>query len=468
MTDVLSRLASRPAAAVETPQEAPMRGAGGRTINLACDRPKEPQTVEEMGIPEAFIEDMILKLLAQQGAMTEHQISWYLKVPKHIVSQFTKDLSKRKLVGPPPSNPNAFICGSEGKDRAEDAAKTTRYLGPVPVSVDDYVRMMRQQVGRPLQFSQKDIESAYSKIVMYDQDFRERIGPAVRSQRSILLYGAPGNGKTIMGKCLTSLMKSDLMIPYAIFAHGQVIKVFDPAFHKPVVPDEYKEYDIERTDEVRYDSRWSIINVPYVEVATEFTLQGFELSYNEYAKYYEMATHVKANGGVFFIDDFGRQKGKAEEYLNRLITPLQSREDILQLSSTGGQIRVPFYCIPLFSTNFTLDKIGDEAFLRRFKYKILARSPKENDLEDIFKFECMRSGIDFNKEMYEYFLDRVKKRDLKLRSCLANDILSKIIDHCAFHGLKAEMSKELVDLAFELNFSEQTETWAFGTKEDKK
>mgnify|MGYP001566584577 CR=1 FL=1 len=445
-----------------------MRSDGGREINLACDRPREPQTVEEMGIPEAFIEDMILKLLSQQGAMTEHQISWSLKVPKHIVSQFTKDLSKRKLVGPPPSNPNAFICGSEGKDRAEDASKTTRYLGPVPVSVDEYVRLMRQQVGRPLQFSQKDIEAAYSKIVMYDQDFRERIGPAVRSQRSILLYGAPGNGKTIMGKCLTSLMKSDLMIPYSIFAHGQVIKVFDSAFHKPILSDEYKEYDIEKTDDARYDMRWNIINVPYVEVATEFTLAGFELSYNEYAKYYEMATHVKANGGVFFIDDFGRQKGKAEEYLNRLITPLQSREDILQLSATGGQIRVPFYCIPLFSTNFTLDKIGDEAFLRRFKYKILARSPGEKDLEDIFKFECMRSGIDFNKEMYEYFLDRVKKRDLKLRSCLANDILSKIIDHCSFHTMKAEMSKELIDLAFELNFSEQTETWAFGTKEEKK
>lgn len=464
MSDILSRLAAQSS---PSPTQAEQAAPGSRSLNLACERPVEPQTIEELGIPEAFVEEMILKLLALRGAMTEHQISWHLKCPKIIVSAIMKDLTKRKLVGPPPSNPLAFICGAEGKVRAEDASRTTRYLGPLPVTVEEYVAKMREQVGRPLEFTQKDIEAAYSKIVMYDREFRERIGPAVRSQRSILLYGAPGNGKTIMGKCLTALMKSDLLIPYAIMAHGQIIKLYDPSVHKPIFPDEYKEYDIERSEETRYDERWVPINVPYVEVATEFTLEGFELSYNEYAKYYEMATHVKANGGVFFIDDFGRQKGKAEEYLNRLITPLQSREDILKLSATGGQIRVPFYCIPLFSTNFTLEKIGDEAFLRRFKYKILAKSPNEDDLREIFKFECMRSGVDFNPTVYDHFLARLAKRGAKLRSCLANDIISKIVDHCAFHNLKPEMSQELVDLAFDLNFSEQTETWEFGTKEGR-
>jgi predicted ATPase with chaperone activity len=463
-SDILSRLASRQTDSAQASEAETSRPE----FNLACDQPLEPQTVEEMGIPEAFIEDMILKFLALRGAMTEHQLSWFLKCPKHIVAAITKDLSRRKLIGPPPSNPLAFICGSEGKIRAEDANNTTRYLGPIPITVEDYITKTRQQVGRPLEFSQKEIDAAYSKIVMYDQEFRDRIGPAVRSQRSILLYGAPGNGKTITGKCLTALMKSDLMIPYAIFAHGQVIKFFDPSVHKQIIPDEYKEYDIDKTDAIRYDERWTVVKTPYVEVATEFTLEGFELSYNTYAKFYEMAMHIKANGGVFFIDDFGRQRGKAEEYLNRLITPLQSREDILKLSMTGGQIRVPYFCIPLFSTNFTLDRIGDEAFLRRFKYKILARSPKENDLAEIFKFECMRSGIDFNPPVYQHFLKRMTERGAKLRSCLANDILSKIIDHCAFHGLKPEMSEELVNLAFDLNFSEQTETWAFGTQEDKK
>jgi predicted ATPase with chaperone activity len=459
--DILSRLAQKQAG----PDQAAVEK---RPYVLACEQPPEPKEVADLGIPEAFVEDMILKTLTMRGAMTEHQLSWHLKLPKNIVANMCKDLTKRKLIGPPASNPMAFVCGSEGKARAEDANNTTRYIGPVPVTVDEYVTRMRQQVGRPLQFSQEDIESAYSRIVMYDKEFRDRIGPAVRSQRSILLYGAPGNGKTIMGKCLTALMKSDLLIPYAIYAHGQVLKLFDSSVHKPIVPDEYKEFEIGSTDDVRYDPRWVVINVPYVEVATEFTLEGFELNYNSYAKYYEMPAHVKANGGVFFIDDFGRQKGKAEDYLNRLITPLQSREDILSLSATGGQIRVPFYCIPLFSTNFTLDKIGDEAFLRRFKYKILAKSPDEEALEEIFKFECMRSGVDYVPEIYRHFLTRLKRRGAKLRSCLANDILSKIIDYSTFHGIKPEMNQEMVDLAFDLNFSEQTETWDFGTKEDKK
>jgi len=467
MSDVLSRLASKQAESIEA--QKPEESEGSSLVNLACKRPLEPETLEGLGLPAAFIEELILKLLDLRGAMTEHEISWHIKVPKMIVSQVCKDLAKRKLIGPSPSNPQAYICGSEGKERAEDANRTSRYIGPMPVPVEEYVSLMRVQVGRPLEFDQKDIENAYSKIVMYDKEFRDRIGPAVRSQRSILLYGAPGNGKTIMGKCLTALMKSNLLIPYALFAHGQIIKLFDSSVHKPIIPDEYKPYDLDETDKVKYDMRWVPIKVPYVEVATEFTLDGFELSYNEYAKFYEMATHIKANGGVFFIDDFGRQIGKAEDYLNRLITPLQSREDILKMSATGGQIRVPFYCIPLFSTNFTLDRIGDEAFLRRFKYKILAKSPNEENLRDIFKFESMRTGIEYDDAMYEYFLEKLKKRGAKLRSCLANDIISKIVDHCKFHNLTPTMkSKELMDLAFELNFSEQTETWEFGTKEDKR
>lgn len=456
-------------ASIQAEQDAAAASATETQLyKLACEQPREPESAKEMGIPEQFIEDMLLKLLSQRGAMTEHEISWHLKVPKKIIAEYCRDCAKRKLIGPSLTNPNAFVVGSEGKVHAEEANRTSRYLGPIPVSVEDYVSLMRRQVGRPLEFGQRDIEVAFSKIVMYDKEFKERIGPAVRSQRSILLFGAPGNGKTITGKCLTSLMKSDLMIPYAIFAHGQIIKLFDPSVHKPVIEDEYKPYDIGTSEQVQFDARWVVVKVPYVEVATEFTLEGFELSYNTYARYYEMATHIKATGGVFFIDDFGRQKGKAEEYLNRLITPLQSREDILSLSATGGQIRVPFFCIPLFSTNFTLDKIGDEAFLRRFKYKILAKSPTEADLEEIFKFECLRTGIEFNKKEYEYFLEKLKAADKKLRSCLANDILSKIQDHANFHGMKPEMNHEMIDLAFQLNFSEQTETWAFGTKEEKK
>lgn len=459
--DLLSKLASKP----QTQDKPSDAQKDEPAYKLACERPLEPETTDEMGLPEQFLEDMILKILAARGAMTEHQIAWHIKAPKKIVSEFCRDLSKRKLLGSSPSNPNAYICGAEGKERAEDANRSTRYIGPCPVTVEEYVEKMRLQVGRPLDFNQKDIEEAFSKIVMYDLEFKERIGPAVRSQRSILLYGAPGNGKTIAGKCLTALMKSDLMIPYSIFAHGQIIKLFDSSVHKPIIKDEYQAYDVGRSGETLYDSRWVIVKVPYVEVATEFTLEGFELSYNAYARYYEMSTHIKANGGVFFIDDFGRQRGKAEDYLNRLITPLQSREDILTLSATGGQIRLPFYCIPLFSTNFTLDKIGDEAFLRRFKYKLLAKSPDEKDLEEIFKFECMRTGVEFKKDMYDYFLSKMNEAGKPLRSCLANDIISKIIDNSKFHGTTPELNQEMIDLAFELNYSEQTETWAFGTQE---
>lgn len=443
--------------------EAERKSAAGYVLSVP--RPTEPDDVKALGVTEQFLEEMTLKMLLQFGAMDEHTLAWRMKVSKKIVQQICANLAKRKLIGPSPVDPRLYDLGAEGKQQAEEANRITRYLGPVPVPDHEYVRVMREQLKKPLDFDQKDIDDAYKHLVMYDPEFKKVIGPAVKSQRSILLYGAPGNGKTILGKSLTSLMKADLVIPQAVYCYGQVIKLFDPAIHKPVETDDFKPFDIaqEVKDADRPDRRWIVIKVPYVEVATEFSLRGFELAWNGYARYYEMATHVKANGGVFFIDDFGRQPGNPEDYMNRLITPLQMKEDIMKMPETGGQLRVPFFCIPFFSTNLTLEAIGDEAFKRRFKYKICAKSPDKAAAKMLWEYECRRNGVAFEPEIFDWLMARFDEKKTPIRGSFANDLISKIVDYCDFHRQKPEITKDFLEMSWELNYAtESKETWQFG------
>lgn len=457
-----SQVAQRQAEA-KAAAEAERKAQAGYTLSV--ERPQETDDIRSLGVTEQFLEEMVLKLLLQFGAMDEHKIAWHLKISKKIVQMICANLGKRKLIGPSPVDPRMYDLGSEGKRRAEEANAVTRYVGPVPVPDAAYVAVMREQLKKPLDFGQKEIDDAYAHLVMYDPEFKKVIGPAVKSQRSILLYGAPGNGKTVLGKSLTSLMKADLLIPYAIYCYGQVIKVFDPAIHKPVETDEYVPFDISK--EVRGgdqpDRRWVVIKVPYVEVATEFSLAGFELSWNQYARYYEMAAHIKANGGVFFIDDFGRQPGNPEDYMNRLITPLQMKEDILKMPETGGQLRVPFFCIPFFSTNLTLEAIGDEAFKRRFKYKICARSPDKAAARLLWEYECKRNGVPFDEAIFAEVLRRFDETKTPIRGSFANDLISKICDFCDFHRMERKIDMDLLAMSWELNYAtESKETWQFG------
>ena len=466
-SDIFARIDASKSTAAKNAAEAEENASAGKGYRLVVDQPVEVDEMDELRLPEEFVEGMILKLLVQHGALDEQRLAFHLKISKKIIQKLCAEMSRKKWIGPKSSDPRFWTTGTEGKIRAEEANQVTRYQGPLPVLEEDYVRLMREQVKKPLSFGQSDIEAAYSRMIIYDTEFMDRIGPAVRSQRSILIYGAPGNGKTIMGKALTNLMQDDLIIPYAVFSNGQIVRVFDPQIHKPVFEEKYEDFDMEKVNAVRYDRRWVVIKVPYVEVATEFTLEGFEPSFNPYGRFYDMPYHVKANGGVFFIDDFGRQHGTPEEYLNRLITPLQMKEDILRLKATGGQFRVPFFCIPLFSTNLTLERIGDEAFLRRFKYKILARSPAFDDFKRIFQFECERNGFPYTEDIWNYVRSKYKDGNPPLRASHANDLLSKIQDYCTFHDKPLDLTRELLDMAWTLNFSPSQENWAFGMAEKK-
>ncbi len=207
---------------------------------------------------------------------------------------------------------------------------------------------------------------SFSHLIV-EPEMVDQLGPAIASRKALFLYGPPGNGKSVMGEAIGNVLGGDIYIPYAIDVDGQIITMFDPVTHESRGDDD--ELTVIRADDA-VDRRWVRVSRPVITVGGELTLEMLDLRYGEVSKFYESPVHLKANGGVLVVDDFGRQRVPARDLLNRWIVPLESRVDYLNLH-TGRKFQVPFDVLVVFATNLEPRSLADEAFLRRIPYKIL-------------------------------------------------------------------------------------------------
>jgi len=271
-----------------------------------------------------------------------------------------------------------------------------------------------------------------------------QLGPAINSGKSIFLFGPPGNGKTTIAEVLVSLLRGEVVLPYAVEVDGQVIKVFDQVYHRPAV-------DLAAQERTRFDHRWIISKRPIVMTGGELTLETLDLIYDDTSKYYEAPFQMKANGGIFMVDDFGRQRVSPRDLLNRWIVPLEKRVDYLTLH-TGKKIEIPFDVLIVFSTNLDPADLVDEAFLRRIRYKIGIVSPTVDQYEEIFKRLCARKSIEYKAEAISQILAYYRKKGLELRSCHPRDILEQVIDTARFLERPPALEPDLIDMACESYF----------------
>jgi predicted ATPase with chaperone activity len=273
------------------------------------------------------------------------------------------------------------------------------------------------------------------------------VGPAVNSGRSIFLFGNPGNGKTSIAEAIGSmLMEGDIYIPYAVEVEGQIIKVFDNVNH--ILAEKQPQ------DQRGLDPRWVLIRRPFIVVGGELTLEGLDLVYDINNKYYEAPFQMKANGGIFLIDDFGRQQVRPRDLLNRWIVPLEKRIDFLTLH-TGRKIEIPFEVLIVFSTNLAPKDLVDEAFLRRIRHKIEVDDPSWDGYREIFKRVCESKDIDWNDRALAYLIqEHYIKANRSPRACHPRDLLDQIIDIANYLNLPPTLSKELVDRAANSYFVE--------------
>jgi predicted ATPase with chaperone activity len=427
--------------------------------------PNEPTSIEETGLGMGFLTDLVLKVVYFQGNITAQQISETVKLPflgvLDKVLEFLKLEEYLDIVGAQggfSERSFQYVIASKGRVKANEVLDRSQYAGPAPVPLADYVAMVKRQAMGELVVDNRTVREAFGGLVVNER-MLDKIGPAANSARSLFLYGPPGNGKTTIAEGIANMLGGHVLIPYAIEVDGQIIKLYDPLNHKRVEQPEAPAPEpaapfAGRTVSApaQPDRRWIVCKRPQVVVGGELILEQLELIFDPIAKVYEAPYQLKSNGGLFLIDDFGRQKCRPQDLLNRWIVPLEKKFDYLALQ-TGKKLEVPFDVLIVFSTNLSPKDLVDDAFLRRIRHKIEVPNPSPDEYREIFKLVCKAKKIPYSDDGLRYLLqEHYIKTRRDLRSCHPRDLCDQILDEAKYRNVQPALTKELLDRACEAYF----------------
>ena len=423
------------------------------TPNLA---PPVPECLEDTGLASAVIEQIILKMLYTRGEMHGRDLSQAVGLKFSVIEQFIDFLRRQHFIEAKKSmglgnSTSLFALTDTGRNQARETMEANQYAGPAPVPLYQYSYIVRRQRRAEGWLTPDLLAAAYKRMVVTPR-ILSQIGPAVSSGNSFLIYGQPGNGKTFLAEALGNVDDSFIYVPYAIECQGQIIQVFDPVYHQPIQDTEENSV---LSFEPLHDQRWIKCRRPFIVTGGELTLEMLDLNYNATSKVYDAPYQLKANNGIYLIDDFGRQQCTPAEVLNRWIVPMERRVDYLKFHS-GGKMTVPFEAFLIFSTNLKPDQLGDEAFLRRIQYKMLLRSPDEQEFATIFQRYCESRNLTCEDGIVGRFVEKHYRRSGKpFRRCHPRDVLSHALDLIHFEKLTLHLTDDLLDRAFESCFLEE-------------
>jgi hypothetical protein len=412
-------------------------------------KPLVPKTIEDTGLDASFLVDLVMKHILFMGEFRLADLSDRIKLPVSIVDSLLEMLQREKFIEIKGATEYArfsykFAITGLGQKRAAELLEICRYVGPAPVPLDLYRKMVTAQTIKNISIRPETITKAFSHLVINDKILK-KMGPAITSGRAMFMYGPPGNGKTSIAETIGKALPQTVYIPFSIFVGGEIISLFDPVNHVPV--------NTENGDETE-DKRWVLIKRPVIMAGGELTLKTMDLEFNPISKFYIAPLQMKANNGLFIIDDFGRQQIEPKKLLNRWIVPLERRIDFMTLH-TGMKFEIPFDQLVVFCTNLAPKDLVDEAFLRRIRYKINIDHPSEREFEVIFKRVCEANGIEFDSNVFDYLMDNFyKKLDIKPSACQPRDIIDQIIDNARYYRHPPKLTNQGITDAWENYFVE--------------
>lgn len=410
--------------------------------------PLTPVSVEQTGLDFSMIADLIMKQILFMGEFKLAEVADRLKLPIPVVDTVMEALRRDQLVEVKGGTGYAtvtynFKITEQGKRRSIELLDMCQYVGPAPVPLEAYQAMVELQTIKTTVVSEEVVQKAFSHLIISEK-LLKRLGPAISSGKAMFIYGPAGNGKTAIAETIGEILPQTVYIPYAITVGGQIIKVFDMANHVPD-PGALKDDAV--------DPRWVMIKRPVIMTGGELTLRMLDLEFNTVSKFYEAPLQMKANNGLFLVDDFGRQQIEPRSLLNRWIVPLERRIDFQSLH-TGMKFCIPFDMLVVFATNIEPRELVDEAFLRRIRYKIQIDHPSEREFEAIFRMECSKHGIEFNSSAFGYLLDIYRDRKVRFNACHPRDIIEQIIDVSRYYQHAPLLSPESIDAAWQNYFVE--------------
>jgi hypothetical protein len=418
------------------------------TTTKTAPAPPVPTTLEETGLEPSQIEQLLVKTL-HGGEASGLTVADRLRLPFGILEPLIERLRRERLIevrGSAGSGASTYryALTDSGRDRALQYLEMSRYVGPAPVPIETYNAYMTVLAAARGDMDRERLRQGFADLIVAD-GILEQLGPAINAGKAIFLYGAPGNGKTVLAQGMGRTIGGDMYIPHAIDIDGHTITMYDPIAHEPLDTDPAPGSSVIAVQP--RDRRWVHIRRPVVMVGGELTLDMLDLRFNPLAKFYEAPIQLKANGGVFLVDDFGRQRIRPQDLLNRWIVPLESRIDFLTLH-TGKKFQVPFDVLSVFATNLDPESLADEAFLRRIPYKIPVVDPNIDEFTRIFELNCRRRKLRFHPVMVAYLQRRhYNPVGRPLRACHPRDLLDQVTALCRYRGVEPVITRELIDAA---------------------
>jgi hypothetical protein len=416
--------------------------------------PPVPESVADLGLPASTVEQLILKALYFRGDTTGRVLASELGVNFSVIEPLLDNFKRQHMVVVKSSLglgsiSSIFSLTENARNVTREYLENNQYSGRIPVPLDQYTVGAKMQRQKGDWLTREMLRRAYRHVVVSDQ-ILSQIGPAVNAGKSFLIYGQPGNGKTFLAEALYQVESDPVYIPFSIEYQGQIIQMYDPIYHHRLDEDtpEVSAFHQERA----FDGRWFKCKRPFIVTGGELALEMLDLSFNPASRVYDAPFQLKANNGIYLIDDFGRQKATPAEILNRWIVPMERRIDFLSFQS-GGKAQVPFECFLVFSTNLRPQDLGDEAFLRRIQYKMFLRSPTESEFMTIFERYVQSQKLEYEPAVLEDFLDRhYRSQKRQMRRCHPRDVVSHAIDLIRFERLPYKLTREVLDSAFAMTF----------------
>ncbi len=360
--------------------------------------------------------ELAIKILYLNGELSTLDLSDHMRLSLPVTQEIFWFLRREQLceVTGMVGSLHRLTCSAKGRERAQQLLDINHYAGAAPVSLEDYTAEGRAQAASGKEVRPADLQRVFADLVL-EPDVLPKLGAAIQSGRAIFLYGPTGTGKTSVAERLGEVYgEHHICIPHAVEVDGDIVSVYDPVVHSALdLPSQGA------------DRRWELCRRPKLVVGGELTLDMLDLGFNAATRYYSAPVQMKANNGVLIVDDFGRQRMRPSELLDRWVVPLDRRIDFLTLRS-GKKIEVPFDVIVVFATNLNPAEVVEAAFLRRVQTKIKLEPVTREAFHEIFRRVCAHNQLEYQASVVDSVIAALQEAGEPLRPCYPRDLVNQV------------------------------------------